>query len=453
MQTKRNLARFLLLLLSAVTLFSCIPANAEEVTLPSVDEATAVYFYHMESGSLICSKNTDTQISAGSAVKVLAGLIACEQLESRLQESISVTSDMVANSSGYRLKLEAGDVLTVEQLLYAAICGSYNDAYDVLSFVLADSKSEFAEQMNTRARELGAKSTTCTDPSGIDDSSFTTVSDMAKIALAAYQNELYMKISSTARYAISETSDLAVNTIANRNALIYSGTTTQYYNAKCRGMSAGYTERGGSCVITTATNGKESYLCIVMGAIDTDETNYGYEIANRLIDWVYKTYTYMEVITAETVICKLPVTVSDLTTEVEVKTDTSLSCYLPAGLEIGKEITYSIRLMYTSLEAPVTEGTLVGYVAVLWEGKTLGTVPLYTAGAAERSGFISGLKNIQALTQSRVFCAGAIFFILGLIAWITTEYVIIVRKRHKWDKYFSQKMSPSPISLTKKKRK
>ena len=140
------------------------------------------------------------------------------------------------------------------------------------------------------------------------------------------------------------------------------------------------------------------------------------------------------------------------TSVVEVKTHETLSCYLPKDLEIGVDITYSIRLMYSSLEAPVSEGTFVGYVAVLWNDQTLGTIPLYTAGAAERSGFVSALMNIRALTESRVFCAGAIFFAVTLVAWIVTEYVIILRKRHKWDKYFSEKMNP-PLSIDQKRRK
>ena len=97
------------------------------------------------------------------------------------------------------------------------------------------------------------------------------------------------------------------------------------------------------------------------------------------------------------------------------------------------------------LEAPVEDGTFVGYVAVLQDGYTLATFPLYTVGNAERSGFMSSMKSLQALTSSRAFLAGAIFFVVVLIAWISIESWIIHRKRHKWDKYFSMKMSPMPM--------
>ena len=99
----------------------------------------------------------------------------------------------------------------------------------------------------------------------------------------------------------------------------------------------------------------------------------------------------------------------------------------------------------------VTEGEHVGYVAILWNGKTLGTVPLYTAGTAERSSFVSSLKSIQSLTQSRVFRAAAIFFAVSLAAWITVECILVRYRRHKWDKYFSMKMAPTPDAFKKKK--
>ena len=161
----------------------------------------------------------------------------------------------------------------------------------------------------------------------------------------------------------------------------------------------------------------------------------------------------MDVITPDTVICTLPVTVSDLTAEVEIKTDCTLSCYLPAHVDPEKDIIYSICLTYPSLEAPVTAGTPVGYVAVMWNGKTLGTAPLYTAQDAERSSFVSSLKRIQSLTESRAFISGTIFFCLAFGGWMLVEYLIRRRKRHKWDKYFSTKITPLPQNSFSSNRK
>ena len=397
-----------------------LPTSAQSASLPSMAEAGAVYFYHLEEQSVICEKDANRIVDAGPTVKIMAGFLACRALENRLQEPVTVTADMIRQAAGYRLYIQTGDVLTVEQLLYAALCGSYNDAFHVLAWTVADDLESFVSLMNAAAKDLGATNTVFTDPSGVDDKSMTTAEDLARIALAACENELYMRICSTAKYEFSGSLALDSRTIYNRNALIASNATTKYYNARCHGMSAGTTTRGGNCVVTLAKDEGQSYLCIVLGGMEDENTQYGYTVVNRLIDWVYNTYAYMEVISPETVICTLPVTVSDMTTEIEIKTTEALSCRLPAGLEIGKDITYSIRLLHTSLEAPVTEGTFVGYVAVMYDGKVLGTLSLYTAGSAERSSIISNLQAIQNLTKNRKVVAGSIFFLTVLTGWIVT---------------------------------
>ena len=129
-----------------------------------------------------------------------------------------------------------------------------------------------------------------------------------------------------------------------------------------------------------------------------------------------------------------------MTVEVEVKADQAVSAYLPISAEIGKDVTYSIRLSYTELEAPVTEGTFVGYVAILYQGEILATASLYTAGSAARSSFISSLKSIQDLLGDRRMIAGGIFFIVLLTAWITVGRLYNRHQRKRWNKYFSAKI-------------
>jgi D-alanyl-D-alanine carboxypeptidase len=344
------------------------------------------------------------------------------------------------------MHLASGDVLTIENLLYAAICGSYNDAFHVLGVLIAGSTQNFINQMNDRAAACGATDTTyAVDISGYRDASVTTAEDTARIALIAAQNELYVKIASASSYRKNGLS------IDNRNALISGKETNLYYNAKCRGMSAGYTNRAGNCVVSLYESNGGHYVGVVLGGADGDDgTNHAYALSNSLIRWVDKTYTYLEILSPDTVICTLPVTVSDLTSEIEVKARESIRYFLPADCEVGKDVIYSLRLSYTSLEAPVTEGIPVGYVAILYQGKVIGSATLYTAGSAERSSFVSSLNAMQDLIKSRRFLAGAIFFVVVTTAWLTTEALLLRRRRHRWDKYFSEKLE-APERMARKK--
>lgn len=437
----------LLLLLCPLSVFA---EESNSLPMPSLDDAETVYLMHLSGGMVICEKNASAVIDAGAMAKLMAGYLACRELEKDRSQTIVITSEMLSTKLvGYfRFNLEEGDVIRVDQLLYLAVCGGYNDAFDVLAYLVSGSVDAFVALMNSEAAALGLTNTFFSDPTGIDDSSRTTASELAVIAKKAYEHDLYRTVCSTSQYRLS-TQTIDSTTVKNRNELISS---TKYYNAKCKGLCVGSTDRAGNCVVTVAEHNGEAYLSIVMGGADKDDVNAAYTLTDTLVEWVFKAYSYMEVITPETVVCTIPVTVSDLTSEVEVRVTESLSCLLYGGAEIGKDVTYSIRLLHTELEAPFTEGTFVGYVAIIYENQILGTLPLYTAQGAERSSFIGSLKAIQALTQNRPLMAGIIFFLVVLTGWIIAENVIKAKRHHKWDKYFSDKMDYAPY-VAKKKRK
>ena len=438
-----------LLLALLLPVLLLLPVSAAGTELPDTSEASAVYFYHMESGRRIGARNETQVLPAGSTVKLLSGLIACERLQGQLGDIVQITEEMIDGVSGHRYQLEEGELYTMEQLLYLAVCGSYNDAYNTLAYIIGGGNvQEFVNLMNQRAAELGARSTTATDPTGIADSSLTTAEDLFCIALSAVQNPLYMQICGSAFY------DMPAGRIYNRNALVSAATENRYYNPYCRGLTAGSTPLGQASVITLAQKENDSYLCVVLGARDESDKeggeNYSYVVANRLIDWGYDNFRYLEVLTPESVVCTLPVTVSDMTDSVEVVPAEPLSLYVPVGAQPGRDLTFSIRLMYDALEAPVQPGMHVGYVAVVYDGEILGTAALYTAGSAERSSFISRLMQIQSLTQSRRVRAGGIFFLVALTAWLLTEALIARYRRHKWDKYFSRKIDMSETLLRRR---
>lgn len=440
----------ILILLSAAFFCptACEAAASEIAPLPSLDDVGAVLFFHIDSGFTLAEKNTAIILPAGPTGKIVAGLIACEVFAARLDEEVVVTQEMIKGSSGYRLwAKETGNILlTVEDLLYAAICGSYNDAFDALGCLIAGDKQEFIRQMNTRATECGAKNTNYADISGILDASVTTAEDTAAIARVAAANPLYTRITATESYRRNGLS------IYNRNSLISAHETNLYYNPKCKGMNAGYTNRAGNCAVTLIKSTGGNYICVLLGGREgEDGTNYAYRLTNTLIRWVDTSYTFLEIISPETVVCTLPVTVSDLITEVEIKVKESLFYFLPASTKLGEELTYSIRLDHTTLEAPFPQGMKVGYVAIVYRGKVIGNATLYTASTAERSSFIGNLQAMQDSLKSRAFLAGAICFALLTIAWLLTEYLIIHSRRHRWDKYFSEKLE-APERMARKPR-
>lgn len=439
-------------------LLFCLPllavsASAEAAT-PSMDEARAVWFSHLESGKLVASKAADTSVGAGSSVKVMSGLLLCELYVDHLYDPIVFDDDMwsaVEKYGGHILKgLQKYDTFAAYDLLYAALCGGFNNAYYMLAYYITGGSIEaFTTAMNARAQEIGMTSTYFEDPTGFAGASRTTARDMALLAKEAYKNQNYMTLCDLNNYEFTSENGKEYR-FSNNNALICQYTSdTKYYLEYCHGMSAGYTPADGNCVVTIAKHAEETYICVVLGGAETATEKFGYCIANRLIKWVYATYAYVPILTPDTNICTVPVTVSDHISSVRVRAKDTLHAYLPKDVRLGTDVTYSIRLTNTELEAPFEDGAFVGYVSVIYEGRVIGTASLYTVGGAERSTIVSSLKAIKAWLGNRAVIAGAIFFIVSLIAWIVVEYVLWRRRRHRWDKYFSDKMQ-LPDSMTRR---
>lgn len=441
---RKNTFVRIICLLTSLLLLLCtfsISSIAAEVRLPSMEEATSVYLKHLESDLVVCSKDESYLVGAGSTVKMMSGLLFCEKLSTYTQESVTITEELygaIPRTHGRSLKLTVGETTTIEQLLWAAICGSYNDAYYVLATIASGSVENFKAEMNTRAATLGLENTVFEDITGIVDGSRTTAEEVAKIALVAYQNPYYMALCSENTFYFS--SSYKSQTLYNNNKLVCQYQDQKYYNKKCIGMSAGSTSRDGNCVVTFAKQNDQTYVCVVMGGKEADGIEFGYRIANRVVDWVFSSYTYMQILTPNTKICTLDVTVSDSASTVDVIVKDSLYAYLPKGLEIGKDIVYSIRLTDTKLEAPVEKDQFVGYVAVLYNGQVLGTAPLYTAGEASRSSIGNGLGTIRAWLENRAVIAGIVFFVVGVTAYIIVEYILQRRRHTRWDRYFSDKV-------------
>ncbi len=432
----RRLTGLLAAVLCLLPLFT-VAASGETAALPALDSADAVYLLHAESGRVVGRKSENSRVPAGASVKLLSGLVACERLGNSLDQTVTIREEMLV-SGGQRYKLEVGEEYTLREILLLALCGSYNDAYDVIASCVGNGgtagTANFVALLNARAVELGATATYIGDPSGVGDNSHTTAADLSRIALAAMKNPLYL---SFAGLRSGEMSDGTV--VLNRNRLI---TDSQSGSIRYTGMCVGNTNNAGVTLVALAQKENDSYLAVLMNPKDEEgkaSENAAYSLARSLVRWGYANYTNLEVLSPKTKVCTVPVTVSDLVDTVNVRPSESLFAYLPVGCEVGREVRLSIRLSVDELEAPVAEGTPVGFVAAVYNGQVIGTVPLETAESADRSGFMSRLLSVRNLTKSRKAKAGVAFFAVCMAVWIGGEVYLRHRTRAQWNRYYSSK--------------
>lgn len=444
MQKKHALRKLTGLLLAVLCLLPLltVTAHGETSALPALDSADAVYLLHVESGRVMGRKSENTRVPAGASVKLLSGLVACERLGNSLDRTVIIREEMLI-SGGLRYKLEAGDEYSLRDILLLALCGSYNDAYDVIAYCVGNGGSAgtaesatagYVALLNARAKELGATATYIGDPTGVGDNSYTTAADLSRIALAAMKNDIYLSFVGLRN---GETDD--GKTFLNRNRLI---TDSQSGGVQYAGMCVGETNNAGVTLVALAKKANDSYLLVLLDPKDEEgaaSETAAYRLARSLVRWGYANYTNLEVLSPKTKVCTVPVTVSDMVDAVDVRPAESLYAYLPVGSEVGKDVFLSIRLSVDELEAPVAEGMPVGFVAAVYAGQVIGTVPLETAESAERSDFVSRLLSVRNLTKSRRAKASVIFFVVCMALWIGVEVYLRRRTKAQWNRYYSSK--------------
>ena len=432
----RYFLRVLCLLLVFTFLLLSTPlavgASSFDEGLPDMKMAKNVYFENIDTKTVIVAKDADAKIPPASTVKILTGLIALEYFEKDPEQIVTVSDKIPSSYSGSYLGLLPGDEIRAIDLIYATVCGGYNDAAYALAAAVSGTSDAFVKLMNKRLSELGAKDTHYTNPTGMDDEKmYTTLKDTARIAKAAAQNEAYLQISSAVARKISYVSKNTVEefTVNNKNSLISAHYAAGYTNLHASGLIAGMTDEGGYCVATQARIGDASYICIVMGGFKSGGSIGSFEIANSLIQYAKANLGFTKVMDKGTKICDVPIEMTlssssskEETVKISACVQDDVLLFLPRGVDFQKEVSYRHYLYEDTLIAPVAAGTRVGGVDFFYRGELIATAPLVVSEDAEANEFLLKMQSFKSAIFSRTTLISLALFSALLPLYFAIEH-------------------------------
>ncbi len=434
--------RLICLIISLVMLLSmlCIGVGAES-QFPDTSHAKAVCLYNLNTNKSIYSKNTTEKIFPTGAVKMVTGLIACQMLENRLDEQITVTDDMLTGAVGANIKLKVGMTVTIKDLLYGVLCGGGNDAARVLASICADSTQAFVDLMNKKAKEWRLSQTHFTNPDGADDRNmYSSLSDIMVIARLASTNELYMEISSTPSYEFLPLGAQQKIKFFNRNALISTFYSADYKYQYASGIAVGNTDLGGHCVISFAEKNGTQYICAVMGADKDEDSIYSYKTAVEMFSFAFDNFAYTRIAEADKLYHSMPLSMVLPTNgkDSEVRCVLKDDIYALTDKNIDKDnaLTYKYYFHEQPRKAPVSAGEVVGGVDVLYNGEIIGSGVLVTDSAVEASSALVMLENMRDFFIGRFFIT---FFIVLIVLLLLFFFVYERSSRHRSSKEKSYK--------------
>lgn len=349
------------------------------------ETAKAVIVYERNSETMIYAYNPDQRIYPSSMVKMMTALIAVERGD--LSKKITVTKRALSELpiGTITAKLQAGEELTLEQLLYCMMTASANDAALVIAEHIAGSQSAFVDMMNQRAAELGCKDTVFTNPHGLHDPNmYTTARDLCRLTDAALKNQQFAVLFSARSYEIPATNKSEARTIHTSNYMMSTAENKKYIDSRVTGGKTGSTDSGGRCLIATSNVGNMELLTVVMDATPTYEiegislkTFGSFEETAVLLDYVMDNYEYRQLFYEGQVVTQYPVSGGE--NNAVVQPSHSGGTVLPIDLDYGQlSWVYSTTAMLT---APVEKGQVVSTMQVWYGSKCLAQTDLVTINA------------------------------------------------------------------------
>lgn len=224
-----------------------------EKTNPSIS-AQAAIILDDDSKVVVFAKNPKTRFPMASTTKIMSALVALEHY--RINDILTTGQSFVA---GVTVGFREGERVLLEDLLYAMLLPSGNDAAVSIANNYPGGQKEFVAKMNKKAKELHLFDTNYTDPSGLNDNNYTTAFDLAHLATVTLKQPILSQIVAT-RKKVIRSLDGNVYTLTNLNKLL--GSNGVY------GMKTGFTDEAGGVLVTLKKEGERTFVIVIMKSAD-----------------------------------------------------------------------------------------------------------------------------------------------------------------------------------------
>jgi serine-type D-Ala-D-Ala carboxypeptidase (penicillin-binding protein 5/6) len=343
--------------------------GSRDVAEPDV-AARAWALADLRSGEYLAGENPSKELSIASTTKIMSALVVLKR--GNLDEEVTVSEDAAAYATpAYsNVGLLPGDALSVKELLMATLISSGDDAaYALAEHVGGGGQAgvdRFVAEMNEEAKALGLEDTHFENPVGFDARGhYSSARDLASMAELAMQNPEFRKIVST-DYAIIYTPYREIP-LANTNELLFS-------YGPATGIKTGTTPAAGETLVSSATIGDESYVCVVLDSVEdrfaasVRALRYGFAAYDRA-DLVVRGKRYASV--------DVPYR-RDKTVDLVAKDD--VEGLVDASPDVERDVN-----LVKNLPDSARAGTRLGAVVVRVDGKKIGETSLVASKGYEKA--------------------------------------------------------------------
>ncbi len=314
--------------------------SAEIVTAPSA------ILMEQTTGQVLYELKPDTKMPIASVTKTMTILLIMEAIDSgkiKYSDMVS-TSEHAASMGGSQVFLEVGEQLSVDEMLKAIAVSSGNDAAVAMAEYISGTETAFVDQMNKKAKELGAVNTHFINCNGLNETEehYSTARDIAIISSELLRHKdiekyltIWMDTIRNGKFGLS-----------NTNKLI------RFYDG-ANGIKTGSTSVAKYCLSASAKRNNMQLIAVVLGAPSSSQR---FSSASKLLDYGFANYALADNSSYNIELPKIPIK-GGTADFAETKISGSLNAIVKKGNQ--NKITVKVKTKDT-LSAPVKKGEKVG---------------------------------------------------------------------------------------------
>ncbi|RKQ37717.1 D-alanyl-D-alanine carboxypeptidase family protein [Oceanobacillus halophilus] len=345
-------------------------------------DAKSAILIERDTGNILYDKNANEKLPPASMTKLMTLVLimeAIDQGELKKDEMIRI-SERAASMGGSQIFLEAGEEMSVDDLLKGVAVASGNDASVALAERISGSEEAFVKKMNDKVKELGLKNTKFQNTTGLPvDDHYSTSYDMAMIAKELLKYEEITNYTSIYEDYLRKGQD-------NEFWLVNTNKLVRHYPG-VDGLKTGYTNEAKYCLTATAEKNDMRVVAVVMGADTTKERN---ATISNMLDFAFNQYETHQLFEKDEVVSNLEMIKAE-DKNIDVIVPESVSTLHKKG-ESTENVSTEISLK-EDLTLPISKGEEVGTLIVKNDKEIISKVALTVEKDVKNAKYFTLLKR------------------------------------------------------------
>ncbi|MBM7598301.1 D-alanyl-D-alanine carboxypeptidase (penicillin-binding protein 5/6) [Virgibacillus halotolerans] len=366
-----------------------VPAFAEEKgndastdTPKLAEDANSAILMERDTGKMLFDKNANEKLPPASMTKIMTLLLIMEAIDKgnlKMDEMVRI-SERASSMGGSQVFLEAGEEMSVKDLLKGISIASGNDASVAMAERISGSEEAFVKKMNEKVKELNLKNTKFQNTTGLPAKDhYSTAYDMAVIAKELLKYESITKFTSVYEDYLRKGED-------NEFWLVNTNKLVKFYPG-VDGLKTGFTNEAKYCLTATAKKNDMRVIAVVMGAESPKKRN---ATVSQMLDYAFNHFETKQLFKKDQVITTLELLKAE-NKQINIVASESISTIHEKGADTA-DIKAQVELD-KNLAPPMEKGDRVGTLYVKDGKKTLSETPLTIKQDIETASYFTFLKR------------------------------------------------------------